>query len=69
VSAAYAAKADSGKGPGSIEAREFMIKDPSSGQLLFYVGPEADGIVLFLRDREGRVTARLPLKHEIIPAR
>jgi len=38
-------------------------------QRLFYVGPEADGAVLFLKDRQGRVTARLSFKQEIVPAR
>jgi streptogramin lyase len=67
--AAYVAKADDGSAGASIEAREFMIKDSATGELLFYVGPEDDGAVLFLKDRQGRITARLPFKREIVPVR
>ena len=51
----------------TIEARrEFMIRS-ETGDVLFRVGPEKDGMVLVLRDYTGRVTARLPLKTELSP--
>ena len=51
----------------TVEAREFVIRD-DAGQALFYVGPEKDGVVLLIRDHNGRVTARLPATTEIRPA-
>jgi hypothetical protein len=60
------ARAQSSPAKQTVEAREFIIRDVS-GEIAFYVGPEKDGVVLFLRDRNGRVTARLPFTTELIP--
>ena len=54
------------RGPRTIEGREFIIRG-GSGQTLFYVGPEKDGVVLVIRDQTGRITARLPQTPGFVP--